>query len=184
MSEQLDCSFYFMSCLCRHMMSFNIFASFVLHRSACGSRPSAQTFLQTFRASHATGRQFHIKLYRNPSTSGIIRNGQSPGASNMFSYVALDPVEFRGVPRCFSWLPFWVELAVVFCVFPAWFLLQPYCMLRGIACSFLVWASPPIGKARFSMFVLTVCTEAFLLVVSVAAANVDAHAFLLLSCMV
>ena len=161
-----------------------LFASFVLRRSACGSRPSAQTFLQTFRASHATGRQFHIKRDRNSFTSAIIRNGQSPRASNMFSSVPLDPVEFRGVPRCFSWLPFWVELAVVFCVFPEWFLLQPYCMLRGIACSFLVRASPPIGQVRFSMLVLTVCTEAFLLAFSVAAANVDALAFLLLSCMV
>ena len=166
------------------MVSPYLFASFVLHRSACGSCFSAQTFLQTFRASHATGRQFHIKREWNAFISGITRNGQSPRASNMFSYVAVDPVEFRGVPRCFSWLPFWVELAVVFCVFPAWFLLQPYCMLRGIACSFLVWASPPIGKVRFSMLVLTVCTEAFLLVFSVAAANVDTLAFLLLSCMV
>ena len=70
------------------------------------------------RASHATGRQFHIKRDRN--SSGIRRNGQSPRASNISSYVALDPVEFRGVPRCFSWLPFWVELAVVFYVFPSW----------------------------------------------------------------
>ena len=97
MGEQLDCSFYFMSCLCRYMVGLHTFASFVLHRSACGSRPSAQTFLQTFCASHATGRQFHIKRDRNSSTSGIIRNGQSPRASNMFSYVALDLVEFRGV---------------------------------------------------------------------------------------
>ena len=39
MGEQLNCSFYFMSCLCRHIVSFHIFASLVLHRSACGSRP-------------------------------------------------------------------------------------------------------------------------------------------------
>ena len=48
MSEQLDCSFYFMSCLCRYMVGLHTFASFVLHRSACGSRPLVQTFLQTF----------------------------------------------------------------------------------------------------------------------------------------
>ena len=48
MSEQLNCSFYFMSCLCRHMVGLHTFASVVLHRSACGSRPLVQTFLQTF----------------------------------------------------------------------------------------------------------------------------------------
>ena len=48
MGEQLDCSFYFMSCLCRYMVGLHTLASVVLHRSACGSRPLVQTFLQTF----------------------------------------------------------------------------------------------------------------------------------------
>ena len=48
MGEHLDCSFYFMSCLCRYMVGLHTLASVVLHRSACGSRPLVQTFSQTF----------------------------------------------------------------------------------------------------------------------------------------
>ena len=46
--------FYFMSCLCRHMVGLHTVASVVLHRSACGSRPLVQTFLETFPVTHHT----------------------------------------------------------------------------------------------------------------------------------
>ena len=64
MGEQLNCSFYFMSCLCRYMVGLHTFASFVLHRSACGSRSLVQTFLQTFLSRNTSNLTFNLDRNR------------------------------------------------------------------------------------------------------------------------
>ena len=65
MSEQLDCSFYFMSCLCRHMVGLHTFASVVLHRSACGSRPWYRHFYRHFCRHSRSTSHLTFNLDRN-----------------------------------------------------------------------------------------------------------------------